>query len=186
MVLKLLAGAGLAIPSGLNAFLPLLLMSVLAKGNKLTLHSPFDFLASWPAIVGLALLVGIEVLLNKLPQVERLDNALNLILQPLAGGLAFAAVVPPSDLPQGVSFLMGVALAEAMHLVRQDLQPALLASEMATLLKPVISLFQDGLAFLLALLAVFVPIVGGPLAILLLVVSYFSSRRFKKAMNREP
>lgn len=184
LVVNLLAGAALAIPCGLNAYLPLLLLSGLARVHRATVYAPFDFLATWPAVLVFAVLVGVEVLLSKLPGIARLQNALNLVIQPFAGGLAFAAIVPPDKMPQAVAFIIGVALAEAMHLVQSDLHPALVASsETWRMFEPVISLMQDGIAFMLALLAIFVPVVGGPLAILLLVFAYFSTSRLKRKVT---
>lgn len=184
MFLKLLAGFGLSIPSGLNAFLPLLLMAVLAKSHKLTIFAPFNFLANWTAIIVLALLVGLEIFLDKLPQIARLHSNINLLLRPIAGGIAFAAVMPPDQLPQGVSFLIGAALAEAMHLITHDVRPAIAnSSETAKMFEPMISLLQDGVAFMLALITIFLPVVGGPLAILVLIFSYVSSLRLKKKVS---
>lgn len=182
LIVSFLAGVGLAIPCGLNAYLPLLLLSGLARvHHTTTVNSPFDFLATWPAVIILALLVGVEVSLSKLPSITRLHNTFNLIVQPLAGGIAFAAVTNPDKMPQVLGFVIGVALAAAMHLVQNDLHPALVASSKTwQMFEPVISLLQDGIAFMLALLTLFVPVVGGSLAILALVFAYFSTSRLKR------
>jgi hypothetical protein len=184
LFLNLLAGCGFAIPSGLSAFIPLLIMSVLSNRHKLEIYGPFAWLSSWPTMLILALLVGAEVLLNKMPRMENLVNILNSVLQPLAGGLAFAVVVPPEYLPQVVTFLIGAGLARLMFLVRTGLIPLLTySSQTAKMYAPLFTLLQEGLAFTLALLAVFVPVVAGPVALLLLAWAYFSSLRLKRKLS---
>jgi hypothetical protein len=46
LFLNLLAGCGFAIPSGLSAFIPLLIMSVLSNRHKLEIYGPFAWLSS--------------------------------------------------------------------------------------------------------------------------------------------
>ncbi|PJF45218.1 MAG: DUF4126 domain-containing protein, partial [Candidatus Thermofonsia Clade 3 bacterium] len=57
MALANVIGAfGLAGAAGLNAYIPLLIVAILARLDMLQLSPPFDALASWPAIVALVVL----------------------------------------------------------------------------------------------------------------------------------
>ncbi len=168
-VIKLLAGAGLAIPCGLNPYLPLLVVAIAGVGGKTTLYGPFDFLGSWPVVIILALLVGIDIFADKFPQVEKLYLNLNYVIRPIAGAIAFSAIVPPSQIPTALSLVLGLILAEGTYLLKNGWRPAMLArSKVAVVLEPLISMGEDVLAAGLALLTLVAPVVGGPLAILLL------------------
>ncbi len=180
LVVKLLAGAGLAIPAGLNPFIPLLVLSIAGMGGKIILYSPFDVLGSWPVIGVLAVLVGVDIFVDKLPQFEKLYANVNYVLRPLAGALAFAAVVPPDQFPTGLSFLLGLILAGVTFWVKLNLRPAILTrSKAGVVLQPLISVAEDGIASFLAIFSVLLPVVGGPLSILVLLsmVWWWSSLR---------
>ncbi len=167
--MKLLTGIGLAIPCGLNPYLPLLVISVAGVGKKFSLAAPYDSLASWPVIIVLALLVGVDIFAGKFPQVERLYTNLNYLIRPVAGALAFAATVPESQLNPGLSFVIGLLLALVTYLVQRGWQQAVVSrSKNAQLLEPLFSTGENVLAGMLALLSMILSVLGGPLAILLL------------------
>ena len=169
LVLKLLLGIGLAIPCGLNPYLPLLVLGIVGLGKRIPLYAPFDFLASWPSLAILVVLVGLDVFGNKLPQIRALYTKLNYVIRPLAGGLAVAAVISPEVLPSVASFAIGAALATATFYVNSSLRPALLTrNKTAVLLLPLLSVGDDGIAMAVSLLTIFVPTVGGVLAIFIL------------------
>jgi hypothetical protein len=187
LVVRLLAGAGLALPCGLSAYIPLLVLGVAGVGKKTTVYAPFDFVATWPFIAVIALLVGIDVFLDKLPSVQRFNNLLNQVTRPLAGGIACAAVISPDLLSPVISFIIGAVLAEAMHLMKTGLRPALANSgQMARIFEPLISVGEDGLAVVLAILALALPVAAGPIAILVLIGGWLwvtSLRRKQTTVN---
>ena len=168
-LVKLLTGVGVAIPCGLNPYLPLLVISVAGLGGKYTLSSPYTALGSWPVIVVLAVLVGVDIFAGKFPQIERLYTNVNYLIRPVAGAIAFAATVPESQLNGGLSFVLGLALALVTYLVKNAWRNALTArSRNAQLLEPLFSTGENVLAGIVALMALLVGLAGGPLAILLL------------------
>lgn len=174
LVLRLMAGAGIAIPCGLSAYLPLLVLSVAGVGHKTTLYAPFDFLASWPAVAIIALLVGFDLFADKLPGMQRTNNAISQVLRPLAGGLVSAAIISPDLLHPVISFVYGAVLAGIMHLIKSSLRPALASGgSLARLFEPLVSIAEDGLAVVLAVLALVVPIIAAPFALFLLVGAWF-------------
>lgn len=185
LVVRLLAGAGLAVPSGLSAYLPLLVLSVAGAAKRTTVYAPFDFLATWPAVAVLALLVGFDLFADKLPNMQRTNNFISQFLRPVAGGLACAAVISPDLLNPIVSFIYGAVLALAMHFVKINLRPALAnGGQLARLFEPLVSIGEDGLAIVLAVLALAAPVVAGPVALLLLVGAWFW--QFSLRRNQKP
>lgn len=165
----LLAGVGLAIPCGLNPYLPLLVLSVAGIGGKTTLYNSFNFLGTMPVLVLLAVLVGLDIFADKFPQVEKLYINLNYLIRPVAGAMAFAAIASPNQIPAGLSFLLGLVLAEVTYLVKNSWRPAVLSrTKVGVVLEPLISIGEDLLAAVLALLTLGLAVLGGIFAILLL------------------
>jgi hypothetical protein len=180
-LIKFLAGCGVAIPCGIKPYLPLVVISVVGLGGKLPLSAPYDFLGTVGALVVLAVLVGIDIFADKFPQVEKLYIYANYVIRPLAGAIAFAAIVPPTVIDSGISFLLGLVLAELTFLVKNMLRPAIAASSRtASIFEPLISTGENIISVALTVLTVLAGVVGGILSILVLlgmVALVFSLRR---------
>jgi Domain of unknown function (DUF4126) len=172
LVLRLLMGVGIAIPAGISPFMPLLVVSVAGVGGAIKLNEPFGFIGTWAGVIAFALVIGIDVFAAKIPQISKGYNAVNYVLRPLAGGVLFAAVVPSDTLPIFVSFVLGAILAGVMFVVLVRLRPAITAnSKYAVIYDPLFSIGLDMVAAALSVLGILVPIVGGPLSILVLALS---------------
>ncbi len=94
---QLMLGIGLAACAGLRAWLPLLLVSVMAKGGYLTLGGNFEFLAREDTIVILAIATVLEVLGDKLVGVDHILDAIGTIARPAVGALMASAVLIDLD-----------------------------------------------------------------------------------------
>jgi hypothetical protein len=184
-LIKFLAGCGVAIPCGIKPYLPLVVLSVAGLGGKLPLSAPYSFLATVGVLVALAILVGIDIFADKLPQIEKLYTYLNYVIRPAAGAIAFAAIVPPTVIDSGVSFLLGLVLAEVTYLLKTILRPALAASsQTASIFEPLISSGENIVAVALAVITVLSGVVGGALSLLVLLIMlwlFFSVRRRTRA-----
>ena len=190
-LVKLLTGIGVAIPCGLNPYLPVLIISIAGLGNKYTLTQPYDNLGNWGVVIVLAILVGVDVVAGKIPQIDRLYTNLNYIIRPVAGALVFAATVPDSQLNSGISFILGLALALITYLVQIGWRHEITSRSLSMrVLQPVFSTAESGVAAALSLASLVVGAVGGPLAIILLIgftVWYVSLRRTPVApLTTEP
>ena len=82
----ILGAFGLSASAGLNAYIPLLIVSLLAKFTDLIkLSRPWDALTSWWTIGVLAVLVLVEAVADKVPAVNHVNNAIQLLsVRPLA------------------------------------------------------------------------------------------------------
>ncbi len=183
-VLSLAAGSALALPCGLSPFLPLLVLAVAGLGRKTDIYSPFDLLATGPGIAVIALLVGYDIFADKMQGLQGRNNLVGYITRPLGGGIAAAAVIPPTLVFPGISFLLGAGLALAMHLVKIKLRPALAASgSLASVLEPLVSMGEDLLSVVLAVLALAIPLFAAPLGLLVMAGGWgwqLSLRRKKR------
>ena len=90
-LLQLPAAFGLAGASGLNATLPLLIVSLLARMGLIQLASPFDALESDIAFYGLLVLAVIEFAMDKVPALDSVGHAVMLPVAAAAGAILFAS-----------------------------------------------------------------------------------------------
>ena len=76
---------GLSASAGLNAYIPLLIVGLLAKyTNLITLNQPWDTLANPWIILMLCILVIIEMLADKVPAVNHINDLIQTIIRPAA------------------------------------------------------------------------------------------------------
>jgi len=95
-LLALPAAFGLAGASGLNASLPLLIVSVLARLGLIHLASPYDALASDVAFYGLIALAIVEFAIDKIPVLDSIGHAVMLPVaarRPAPTARAFATLM---------------------------------------------------------------------------------------------
>ena len=83
---------GLSASAGLNAYIPLLVVGLLARYTDLiNLSKPWDALANPWIILMLCILVIIEMLADKIPAVNHLNDLIQTAIRPAAGAIVFAA-----------------------------------------------------------------------------------------------
>jgi hypothetical protein len=172
--LQILAGMGLAAAAGLRAFLPPLVVGLLARLDLFTLRGDMEWLGSTPALIIFASAVALEILADKVPILDHILDLLGVVVKPAAGALVLAA--PLVDLGPVttllVALVLGGTVAATVHATKSALR---LASTGSTggLANPALSLAEDGLSLTGTLLAVLAPL----LLIVLLVVSLLLLRR---------
>lgn len=89
---ELLAAFGLAAATGLNAYLPLLIVGALARYTDLiTLKSPWSALTHPVVLVVLVVLLIIEMTVDKIPAVDTINDVIQTFIRPAAGAILFAA-----------------------------------------------------------------------------------------------
>jgi len=93
MLTGVLGAFGLSASAGLNAYIPLLVISLTARFTDLIhLREPWDALTSW-WIIGLLLVLSlIEFFADKVPAVNHANDVLQTFVRPVAGAIVFGAV----------------------------------------------------------------------------------------------
>ena len=169
MVLEALTGTGLAASAGLNAYIPLLTMGLLARYSDLMdLPSGWQWLSNGWVISILAVLLAIEVVADTVPIVDHVNDVVQTVVRPTAGGLAFGAgssseTVTVSDPAaffsshQWVPIAAGVVIALAVHGVKAAARPVVNAST-AGVGAPVASTAEDFSSVVLSVLAIVLPV----------------------------
>jgi len=90
-LLQLPAAFGLAGATGLNATLPLLIVSLLARLGLIHLASPYDALDTDIAFWGLLVLAVVEFAIDKVPALDSVGHAVMLPVAATAGAILFAS-----------------------------------------------------------------------------------------------
>jgi len=181
---NIVAAFGLAGAAGLNAYIPLLIVAILARLNLLQLSPPFDALASWPAIVALVVLGLIEFVADKVPGVDHLNDVIQTFIRPAAGAILFAAntgVV--SGIDPTLALICGLVLALGVHATKAATRPVVNGATMG-IGAPFVSLAEDLAALASSLLAIFAPALFVLFAMGLAYLAYRSIRRARRLRAR--
>lgn len=169
--MELLTGFGLATAAGLNAYIPLLALGLLSRFTDLvTLPHGWAWLENgWVmAIVGVLLVV--EVVADKIPALDTVNDTIQTFVRPTAGGIVFgsgtaaqtSAVTDPGAFAQSGQWIpvaIGVVTALVVSLTKTAVRPAANVAS-AGVAAPVLSTLEDvtsvGLVFVAILLPVLV------------------------------
>jgi hypothetical protein len=170
---NLFTAFGLSASAGLNAYLPLLVVALTAKYTSLiTLNKPWDVMTSWWVIGALALLLLIEMTVDKIPAVDTLNDGIQTFGRPVAGAVLFAASSGAvGDLHPVIAFIAGLLLAGTVHTAKTVVRPAVTASTAGTG-NWFVSIAEDILALIAAVMAILLPILVG-LSVIFLLLLYF-------------
>lgn len=187
-MLELLAGMGLATAAGLNAALPLVVLGALARWTDLvTLPDAWAWLADPWALGILAVLLVVDVIADKVPGLDHVNDLVQTVVRPTAGGLAFgagsAAQTVTVDDPAAfftsnawVPVALGVVLAFGVHSTKALARPVVNAST-AGFGAPVVSAVEDVLALTLSFVALLVPLL---VAVLLVTIGWAAVRVLRR------
>lgn len=157
--MEILTGLGLAIPAGLNAYIPLLTVAVAQALGWIRLDDPYAMLGEWWAIGLIAILLVIETVADKIPAVDHVNDVIQTIVRPAAGGLLFAAATAGGDYVHPVVWIVaGVLVAGGVHAAKATARPAVNAGT-AGVGGPVVSLVEDVVSFVMTVVAIVAPLV---------------------------
>ncbi|HEM61085.1 MAG TPA: DUF4126 domain-containing protein, partial [Chloroflexi bacterium] len=83
---------GLSASAGLNAYLPLLIVALLARfTNLITLNPPYDHLTSGWVILVVSILLLIELFADRIAGLDTANDIVQTFIRPAAGAILFAA-----------------------------------------------------------------------------------------------
>jgi LPXTG-motif cell wall-anchored protein len=168
-VLEALTGTGLAASAGLNAYIPLLLMGLMSRfTDSIDLPSGWQWLSNGWVLAILAVLLLVEVVADKVPVVDHVNDVVQTVVRPTAGGIVFGAgsssqtatVTDPGSFfgsHQWVPIAAGVLIALCVHGVKAASRPVINATT-AGFGAPVASTAEDFSSLVLSLLAILLPI----------------------------
>jgi uncharacterized membrane protein len=183
-----MAAFGLSASAGLNAYIPLLVISLTARFTDLIqLNEPWDVMTSWWIIGLLAVLSFIEFFADKIPAINHANDVIQTFVRPVAGAIVFAASANViTEVHPVIALGAGVLVSGTVHAVKSTaVRPAVTASTGGTGNVPV-SMAEDIFATGLSIIAIIIPILIAFILIffLALVVWLIWRRNKRKALGQ--
>lgn len=182
-ILSIFSAFGLSVSTGLNAYIPLLVVALLAKFTTLIhLSEPWDALTSWWTIGILIALSIVEFFADKVPAVNHVNDAIQTIVRPAAGAIIFAASARViTDVHPVLAIVLGLLVSGSVHAVKSiAVRPAVSAATGGVGNIPV-SILEDAVSTITSIMAVVVPVFFAILFLFLagLIAWFFLFRRRK-------
>ena len=168
----IMSAFGLSASAGLNAYIPLLVVGVIAHYTDwIQLAPPFDLLANPWILILISVLLIIEMLVDKIPAVNHINDILQTVIRPAAGAIVFAA---SAHVLTGIHPLLalacGLLVAGSVHTVKSAaIRPAVTATTGGAANVPV-SLAEDGIATVLSIISIVIPVLVGIILIILIAL----------------
>ncbi|PRY58091.1 uncharacterized protein DUF4126 [Knoellia remsis] len=165
-MLAALTGMGLSAAAGLNAYIPFMIVALMARfTDVITLPEGFSWIESpWAIGVGAVLLLT-EVVLDKIPAIDTVNDTIQTFIRPSMGGLIFAATNAADNLDQSafmkdnpwIGVVLGIVVSGLVHTGKMAARPAINAGTLGAG-APVVSTAEDAGSIGLSLVAIFIPI----------------------------
>lgn len=192
-MLEFLVGSSLAAAAGLNAWMPLFALGLLDRLLPgFALPNAWSWLSGDVALWIIGTLLVVEIVADKIPAVDSVNDVIQTVVRPASGGIAFGAgvgaqeVADPAQLfadGTWVPVVIGVVIALLVHLAKAAIRPV---ANMATagLAAPALSTAEDVSSLALALAAILAPVIAGMLLVGLAVAAVVLLRRRRRSQTR--
>ena len=186
LLLGIFTAFGLSASAGLNAYIPLLVVGVIAHYTDwITLNDPWDLLANPWVLIVLGILVIIEMLADKIPVVNHINDAIQTFIRPAAGAVAFAASAKViTDVHPVLALICGLLVAGSVHAVKSvAVRPAVTATTGGVGNVPV-SIAEDIFSTLMSILAIVIPIMVVIILVLMVTLFILWRQRHREKANQ--
>jgi Domain of unknown function (DUF4126) len=175
---------GLSASAGLNAYIPLLVVALLARfTNLITLQPPWNTLESWWVIAVLVILSAVEFFADKFPAVNHVNDLIQTGIRPVAGAILFASSASViTDIHPVLAMVMGLLVAGTVHAVKSlAVRPMVTATTAGAANVPV-SIAEDVTSTILSIVAVVLPVL---IAVLLVMIGAYFILLIWRRFNRQ-
>lgn len=174
---------GLSISAGLNAYIPLIILSLLAKFTDLIkLESPWDALTNWWVIGLLIVLSLVEFFADKIPAVNHFNDVIQTFVRPAAGAIVFAATASVAEVHPVLAMAAGLLVAGGVHATKSAaVRPAVTATTGGVGNVPV-SILEDIVSTFLSIFSIIIPII---IAIIVFLITLLLVWWLWRRANRE-
>lgn len=174
---SILTAFGLSSASGLNAYIPLLMVALAGRFTDwIKLSPPFDILTNEFVIGTLVVLLAIETIVDKVPAADTINDVIQTFVRPTAGAILFAASTNAINLHPVIAVILGLILAFGVHAAKATARPVVTAST-GGIGNAFVSVGEDIVSVGVSLLAIFVPLLIGFVFALVLLWFIFRPRR---------
>jgi hypothetical protein len=177
-----LTAFGLSASAGLNAYIPLLVIALAARYTDLiTLVPPYDVLTDGWVIGVIVVLLVVEVLADKVPMIDHINDIVGTVVRPAAGAIVFAAAMTGaiSTVDPRLALILGAVTAGATHGAKATARPVVTATT-GGIGNPVVSTLEDIAALLTSLLALLAPAMLALALVLFVALVLIGARRRRR------
>ena len=193
-MLAALTGMGLSAAAGLNAYIPFLVVALVARfTDYIVLPTGYEWIESNWAIGIAAVLLATEVVLDKIPAVDTINDTIQTFIRPSMGGLIFAASTAAAELDNSswmqanpwFSVVLGILVSGLVHAGKMAARPVINVGTVGAG-APVVSTVEDGASIGLSVIAILAPLlVIVALALLAWLLIWMSLRARRWRRRRE-
>ena len=194
-MLEVLTGAGLASASGLNAFIPMLSLGLLSRFTDLVnLPAGWEWLENEWVLGIIAVLLVLELVADKIPAIDSINDVVQTVIRPTAGGIVFgagtaaqtAASQNPAEWWQSnawVPVVIGVITALVVHAGKAGTRAATNTVSVGAA-APVLSVGEDAMSVGLVFAAILIPVLVLVLLLALVLMFWWMWSTFRRMRDR--
>jgi hypothetical protein len=177
IITGILSAFGLSASAGLNAYIPLLVVALLARFTDLIqLSSPWDSLTNGWIIALLAVLSLIEFFADKIPAANHINDMIQTFIRPTAGAIVFAASAQViTEINPILSLGAGLLVAGGVHTVKSLVVRPIVTATTAGIGDVPVSMAEDFLSTVLSILSIVLPILV--LVVFIIMIAWWLNRR---------
>ena len=133
---QLLTGLGLSTAAGLNAYIPMLMLGMLARFTDIVnLPAGWNWMENGWVLAILVVLLAVEIVADKVPALDSVNDTVQTFVRPASGGIVFgsgtaaqtAAVADPGEWARSggwIPVVIGVVIALVVSLTKTAVRPA--------------------------------------------------------------
>jgi hypothetical protein len=147
------------------------------------LAQPNDVLSnSW--VIGIfAVLLLIEMFVDKVPAVDSVNDVIQTFIRPTAGAVLFAANADViTDISPVITIIAGLLVAGSVHATKGVIRPVVTTTTAGTG-NWLVSILEDIIAFFISILSILIPILALLLTLFFLFVGFNWLRRRRQKNN---
>lgn len=185
-ILNIFSAFGLSASAGLNAYVPLLVVALLAKfTNLIQLNATWEPMTSWWVIGVLIFLSVIEFFADKIPAINHVNDAVQTFIRPAAGAVVFAATSTQGvEVNPMFSLIAGLLVAGGVHAVKAlAIRPAVTVTTGGAA-NIGVSMLEDVTSTAVSFLSILLPVIIA--CGLVLITSILLLRMGRKRQQQEP
>ena len=171
---------GLATAAGLNAWVPLLAVGLLAKHTDLVeLSGSWTALSDTPVLIALAGVAALDFAGDKIPTVDHVLHAAGTVIAPTTGVVAALSSTSALDVSPGLLTIIGLVAAETAHGTRMTIRPFSTIGTVGAG-NPVLSLIEDVTSTGLSVIAIALPVLALLLVVAMFAAAWTAIRRLRR------
>lgn len=178
-IISICLGVGLSASVGFRVFLPLFALSLAAYFNVWQLNESWQWIGSTAALITLGVATFVEIFAYFIPYVDNLLDTVSVPLAALAGTAVMLSTV--SDLSPVITWALAIIAGGGTAAAISGTSSTTRLASTATTAgfgNPLVSVFETGIAVIMSVISIFMPILAVILVCVLFFIIYKLYKRF--------